>query len=511
MCGSTTTTSNVPQQSAQQAGLWNAATGTPSASGPTPPMPPIPGMTPQIWAQMNAGRNPATQVNGPPLPTSAPVYGQPTVAGLTPDQYASYGAVQNAMGQAQPGLLASSNFATQAANYQPGQVGGGNLGPAAQTAAPNPVQAQQNAAALSGGAGMVNASGLRVGAPSVGAQNIGTSTLPQTDLQGYMNPFTNQVINTTNAQIERARQTAQGQTSAQALTQGAYGGSRSGVMGALTNQAYDQNTLASDASLNQANYSQATQNAQIDLARRLQADQANQGANLQAGIASGQLGVQAGGINAQTGLAAGITNANLAQGNNIFNAGAFNQNSQFGASLAANTGLANNQLGATVGMANTGAANQQAQFGAGLLQRAQEANQGAGLAANQQRLGGAGLLANDALSGQTAALQGATALNQAGTQQQTTNQNALSSAFQQWQQQQNYPFQYYNFLNGLATPGSNTTTQTREQSPLGTIAGLATTAAGLIFPPAAIGAGLLNRANAATNMTPQMTTTPGSY
>jgi hypothetical protein len=90
------------------------------------------------------------------------------------------------------------------------------------------------------------------------------------------------------------------------------------------------------------------------------------------------------------------------------------------------------------------------------------------------------LLSGNAVAGQNAALQGATALNQAGTQQQTTDQNQLSSAFNQWQQQQNYPFQYYNFLSGLATPGSNTTTQTTQQSPLGTIAGLATSAAGLL-------------------------------
>lgn len=480
MCGSSTTTTSTPQQSAQQAGIWNAATGSNTAQGALPPMPQVPGMTPEIWAQINQGNHPATNVAGPALPTTAPVYGQPTVAGINGDQQASYQAVRDAMGQAQPGLLASSNMAQAAGGYQPGLISNPNLGPAAQTATPGAVQAQVGPAATSAGAGAgVGLFPQAVGAAATAGQ-ASTSMLPQTDLSGYMNPYTSNVIDTTNAQIERARQTAQAQTSGQALTAGAFGGSRSGVMGSLTNQAYDQDTASTDAGLNQANYTQAAANAQTDLARQAQVSQTNAGLTTNANIASANNATSASGINAQTGLQAGITNANLAQGNNQFNASAVNQNNQYGAGLLASTGLANNQLAASVGQSNTTATNQQNQYGAGLLASVQGQNQQAGLTANGQSLQAAGLLGSNAVAGQNAALQGATALNQAGTQQQTTDQNQLSSAFNQWQQQQNYPFQYYNFLSGLATPGSNTTTQTTQQSPLGTIAGLATSAAGLL-------------------------------
>jgi hypothetical protein len=48
---------------------------------------------------------------------------------------------------------------------------------------------------------------------------------------------------------------------------------------------------------------------------------------------------------------------------------------------------------------------------------------------------------NIASAGQTANLQGISALNQVGQQQQTLQQAQYASALQQWQQQQNYPYQ----------------------------------------------------------------------
>lgn len=119
-----------------------------------------------------------------------------------------------------------------------------------------------------------SANGATAGATGV----LNSSPLTASDLQQYMNPYTNDVINTTNNQIGQQRQIAQNQDNQQATAAGAFGGSRSGVANALTNQYYDQDTAATDAQLNQANYTNA-QNASLG-AKNLTLNAANDTANL---------------------------------------------------------------------------------------------------------------------------------------------------------------------------------------------------------------------------------------
>jgi hypothetical protein len=61
--------------------------------------------------------------------------------------------------------------------------------------------------------------------------------------------------------------------------------------------------------------------------------------------------------------------------------------------------------------------------------------------AQQAALSQAAAEGNIASAGQTANLQGISALNQVGQQEQTLQQAQYASALQQWQQQQNYPYQ----------------------------------------------------------------------
>lgn len=95
---------------------------------------------------------------------------------------------------------------------------------------------------------------------TAGAQGIlNSNPLSAADLQQYENPFQSSVIDASVNANERARQIAQNQTNMQNTAGSAFGGSRSGVANALTNEAYDRNDQSNIANLNSANFTQAQQ------------------------------------------------------------------------------------------------------------------------------------------------------------------------------------------------------------------------------------------------------------
>jgi len=106
----------------------------------------------------------------------------------------------------------------------------------------------------------------------------------------------------------------------------------------------------------------------------------------------------------------------------------------------------------------------------------------------QNPMAAGSLLANYGLSGQNAALQGAQAQIGAGTLQQGTQQAQDTAAYQQFQQQQAYPFQTAQWLAGIGLPIASqlgTTSQgqttTPGPSPWSQIAGTAIAGAGLFL------------------------------
>lgn len=123
--------------------------------------------------------------------------------------------------------------------------------------------------------------------------NVDPSTIAGADLSQYENPFTSSVIDSTIAQQERARQIAGVSDNAHATAAGAFGGSRSGVLSALTNEGYDRNTGDLIANLNAANFNQAQGAAATDAATKNQVGEFNAtNANTAAGLrlnAAGQL------------------------------------------------------------------------------------------------------------------------------------------------------------------------------------------------------------------------------
>lgn len=113
-------------------------------------------------------------------------------------------------------------------------------------------------------------------------QQVSTGTWNANAAKQYMSPYTQSVINATNAQIDRnLAQTQQG-TDAAAVTQGAYGGTRQAVATSMNDYNANQLKAQTAAQLNDQAYANAQSMFSADQARQLQAAQANQSAGLQA-------------------------------------------------------------------------------------------------------------------------------------------------------------------------------------------------------------------------------------
>jgi len=212
------------------------------------------------------------------------------------------------------------------------------------------------------------------------------------DWGAYMNPYTQNVVDTTLSDIDRSRQIAnqQGARSASAST---YGGDRNALIEAETNRGYADVAARTLAQLRSNSFDSAATLMGQDLGRGFQAQVANQG---------------------------------MRQGSSQFNASQLN---------------------------NMG------QFNAGLGLQAQVANQNAGLQGGALRLGAATALGGLGNQYFNQNLQGYSALNQLGTQDQTTQQNQRNAQYDEYMRSVYGPLEGYNFLGGLlsgssyATPG----------------------------------------------------------
>ena len=89
------------------------------------------------------------------------------------------------------------------------------------------------------------------------AMNYQPVAFNQDNLNQYMNPYTNQVIDKSLGNLEDARQKAIQNMQAQAVSAGAYGGSRHGVADSLTNEVYAKQAGDLASNLNMQNYNQA--------------------------------------------------------------------------------------------------------------------------------------------------------------------------------------------------------------------------------------------------------------
>jgi hypothetical protein len=289
----------------------------------------------------------------------------------------------NAYSQAASALTGAGAGAQREMNFQPMMVSGTNYNPATMA-----------------------------GVGSITPQNVSAGQIGSTNLNQYMNPYTQNVVDASMADLNRQRQMTQQQNSASAASAGAFGGSRQGLVEAETNRGFADVASNTAANLRQQGFLNAQQMAGQDIASRMQASLANQAA----------------------GLTAGQQNAA-------------------------------NQL--SVQQANQAATNQARQFGATQGMTAALNNQQMGLAGSQQRLGAGAQLANIGTAGFNMGNTLQQQQYQQGLLQQQMRQMQLGDAKDQFYGYANSPLDYLNMLGSALTgsPLSNSKTNTSSYKP----------------------------------------------
>ena len=372
-----------------------------------------------------------------------------------------------------------------------GQIGGVvGQGQNYINASGNNLAAGQNAAnPLMQNASNAYVGGLAAAVPFdyAGAQNVNAQQIGANQINQFMNPYANNVIAGTLAPLQQQQQMDQQKLIGNAIGSGAFGGNRSDLARAALAGQQEQATGATVAGLLNPMYSQALGAAQQQQGVNLGAAQANRAALQQTGqniynqmTGTGQQQAALGNQLFNQGNTAAGTIANLGQqgyqqgmggiqqglagAQQLYGMGSnagqqlYNQYSGAGQQLG-NIGqqLYGQQTGVAQGLGQIG----QQQFGQGMTAAQQQAALG-----NQifgQGVTGANTLANLGTGAQNAAISGGQAALAAGTVPQQTQQAGLSALYNQFQQQQGYPFQVAQFLANIAEgtgalSGSTTTT-----------------------------------------------------
>jgi hypothetical protein len=125
----------------------------------------------------------------------------------------------------------------------------------------------------------------------VSSDVIAPRSFLQADIGAYMNPYQQEVIDRTMADINRSRQIAGASDAAKAIGQKAFGGSRAAVVEAETAGNYDRNLGDQIANLRMQGFNTAANLATGDITRDLQAAQANQQSRLNAAQSNQQAGL----------------------------------------------------------------------------------------------------------------------------------------------------------------------------------------------------------------------------
>ena len=144
------------------------------------------------------------------------------------------------------------------------------------------MQQAWNLAGTSGAAGADQYNASQAGyltAAGTPATQVNAQSLAGTNLQPYMNPYTQSVINSTLPLMQQQNALTQNQQQNAANSANAFGGSRQGVQQGVAQAQGAMNIGQMAAQLNQANFGQAQAAATGDITRNLQAQQGNQQAN----------------------------------------------------------------------------------------------------------------------------------------------------------------------------------------------------------------------------------------
>lgn len=359
---------------------------------------------PEVLARYNAVNARAEQVAQQPF---TPYSGQ-FVAPLTPTQVAGITNVSQAAGAAQPYYQAAGTAllggAAQAQPYY--QAATQDIYGGQAAAAPLQTAAAQNIAGAQAAAQPYQ--GMATGFGLAGARQIAPGGL---NVGAYMSPFTEAVAQPTYQALRQQQEQERQRMLGEQIRGGAFGGDRGRIAQAVLAQQQNLATGQALGNIYQQGYGQALGAAQQQQGVALAAEQANRQAQQQAAQQFLGIGQQAFGQGAQT------AQQQAALGQQLFGQGA--QAAQ--AQQALGQGLYGIGAGVSQGLAGLGTGAQQA------------------------------------------ALQGGQAQLAAGTVQQQTQQAQNQALYNQFLQQQGYPFQVAQFLANIAMgtgalSGSTTTT-----------------------------------------------------
>lgn len=306
-----------------------------------------------------------------------------TVAALTPLQQQVISGLQSNIGSTNAGYATAQQGMQRAMNYSPQMVGSSYGG-----------------------------SNVTAGQQAYGyqPQNVSGGSFLEGNVNSYMDPYIDNVERQAMGRLEDQRRQAQNTNADMAIRSGAFGSSRHGVVEATTNAESAKAAGDLSAGLRSQAYNNARELQGQDLARSMQAQQANQ---------------QAGMSNAQFGANIGLQNI----GNNL-NAQQFNANMGYNA--------------------------------AQMQQQAALANQQAGLSGAQMNMAASGAMGDLTAAQQAAYLQSLQSGLQGGGMQQQYNQQLLNQTADQYNAMRQYPIDLYNMqisaLAGLQLPQSQSTT-----------------------------------------------------
>lgn len=158
---------------------------------------------------------------------------------------------------------------------------------------------------------------MQQSAQPIQAPTIQAQTIADRDLDPYLNPYTQNVIDTTLANLQEQNQITQNRNDAAAAAAGAFGGSRHGILGAETNRAFADQASDTSALLNQANQTNALNLAGADVSALNNINQFNAANAMDSSRFNSTMALNAGG--ALAGLAGqqfgmqNTANQNLAQ------------------------------------------------------------------------------------------------------------------------------------------------------------------------------------------------------
>jgi len=329
------------------------------------------------------------------------------------------------------------------------------------------------------------------------AQQVSTQSFNQSGTaQDYMNPYMQNVVDIQKREAQRTADIAGTQRGAQAAKAGAFGGSRQAIMDAEANRNLSQQLGDIQATGSQAAFQNAQQQFNAEQAAGLQAQQSNQqagittgGQNLSANMATQQLGTQ-------TGLQSSLANLSAEQQANVQNQASQLQTQGLNAQQAMQAALSNQQYGLESQKLgeqsrqfgsgqNMTAAQLQAQYGLSGQQLAEQSRQygaGLGMQGFQTALTGAGQLSNIGQQTFGQEMDINKLRQQYGTQQQAFDQQGKDNNYQDFLNQQRYPYQQLEFMNSMLRGTPMGTVQSMYAPPpsqLSQVAGLGATAYGI--------------------------------